>query len=239
MTPERLREIERLFHEARERPPAERDAFLARACADDSALRREVESLLAQPPAGLIDAPVGALVAGLVSPASVLAHRPAPRRLRGAGTAGRRRDGRSVPRARHAAGPRRRDQDPAARVQGRSRPAGPLRTRGAGARLAQSSAHRRDLRAGGCRRRHRPRDGARRGRGSLAAHRARGDPDRRGPADRTTDRRGPRSGARAGHHPPGSEAREHQGAAGRHGEGARFRAGQSARPDRPRRARRR
>ena len=68
MTPERLREIERLFHEARERTPAERDAFLARACADDPTLRREVESLLAQPPAGMIDAPVGALVAGLVAP---------------------------------------------------------------------------------------------------------------------------------------------------------------------------
>ena len=72
MTPERLREIERLFHEAREQPSAERDAFLARACADDPALRREVESLLAQPPGGVIDAPVGALVAGLVAPASVL-----------------------------------------------------------------------------------------------------------------------------------------------------------------------
>ena len=72
MTPERLREIERLFHEARERTPAERDAFLARACADDPTLRREVESLLAQPPAGVIDAPLGALVAELVAP-------PAPR----------------------------------------------------------------------------------------------------------------------------------------------------------------
>jgi Tol biopolymer transport system component len=72
VTPERLREIERLFHEARERTPAERDGFLARACADDPTLRREVESLLAQPPAGLIDAPIGALVVGLVSPASVL-----------------------------------------------------------------------------------------------------------------------------------------------------------------------
>src|SRR5580765_8349888 len=70
VTPERLHEIERLFHEARERTPPERDAFLARACANDSELRREVESLLAQPPAGLIDTPVGALIAGLVSPAS-------------------------------------------------------------------------------------------------------------------------------------------------------------------------
>jgi serine/threonine-protein kinase len=72
VTPERLREIERLFHEARDRPPAERDGFLSRACVGDSALRREVESLLAQPPAGMIDAPVGALVAGLVSPASAI-----------------------------------------------------------------------------------------------------------------------------------------------------------------------
>ena len=72
MTPERLREIEQLFHEARERTPAERDAFVARACAHDPTLRREVESLLAQPPAGVIDAPVGALVAELVAP-------PAPR----------------------------------------------------------------------------------------------------------------------------------------------------------------
>jgi hypothetical protein len=72
MTPERLREIEQLFHDARERTPSERDAFLTRACGPDSSLRREVESLLAQPPAGLIDTPVGALVAGLVPPARVL-----------------------------------------------------------------------------------------------------------------------------------------------------------------------
>jgi len=49
VTPERLREIERLFHEARERTPGEREAWLASACADDPSLRREVESLLAQP----------------------------------------------------------------------------------------------------------------------------------------------------------------------------------------------
>jgi len=66
VTPERLRAIETLFHQAREQPPAERDAFLARACADDPALRREVESLLAQP-RGALDAPVGALVADLAA----------------------------------------------------------------------------------------------------------------------------------------------------------------------------
>ena len=72
MASERLREIERLFHEARERPPAERDAWLAHACAHDPTLRHEVGSLLAQPPAGLIDMPFGALVDGLAAP-------PAPR----------------------------------------------------------------------------------------------------------------------------------------------------------------
>ncbi len=66
MASERLREIERLFHEARERPAAERDAWLAHACAHDPTLRREVDSLLAQPLAGMIDRPVGAVVAGLV-----------------------------------------------------------------------------------------------------------------------------------------------------------------------------
>jgi eukaryotic-like serine/threonine-protein kinase len=72
VTPERLREIESLFHEARERPATERDEFLARACAGDSELRREVESLLAQAPVDVIDTPMQALVAGLVTPASQL-----------------------------------------------------------------------------------------------------------------------------------------------------------------------
>jgi serine/threonine-protein kinase len=71
VTPERLREVETLFHQARERRPDEREAFLARACAGDPALRREVESLLAQPSAGIIDAPIRALAANLVDPASV------------------------------------------------------------------------------------------------------------------------------------------------------------------------
>jgi serine/threonine protein kinase len=73
VTPERLRQIEALFHEARERASSERDVFLARECAGDPDLRREVESLLAQPPAGVFDAPVGALFADLVtSPAQRL-----------------------------------------------------------------------------------------------------------------------------------------------------------------------
>src|SRR5438876_2378997 len=41
-------QIERLYHDARERDPRERAAFLDQACGGDYALQREVESLLAQ-----------------------------------------------------------------------------------------------------------------------------------------------------------------------------------------------
>jgi serine/threonine protein kinase len=47
MAPERWQQIEKLFHSALEREPAERAAFLIRACGGDESLRRAVESLLA------------------------------------------------------------------------------------------------------------------------------------------------------------------------------------------------
>ena len=54
---DRLGELERLlgapavlFAAAQEKPPGERDAFLGRACDGDTALRQEVESLLAAGP---------------------------------------------------------------------------------------------------------------------------------------------------------------------------------------------
>ena len=43
---ERWQEVEEIFHEALQREPAERDAYVRQACRDDSALRREVVSLL-------------------------------------------------------------------------------------------------------------------------------------------------------------------------------------------------
>ena len=49
MTPERWKRVEELYHAARNRPPGERAAFLAEACPDDEALRRDVESLLNEP----------------------------------------------------------------------------------------------------------------------------------------------------------------------------------------------
>jgi len=47
MKPERWQQIERLYHAALERKPAERAAFLREACAGEDAVRSEIESLLA------------------------------------------------------------------------------------------------------------------------------------------------------------------------------------------------
>jgi len=55
VTPERLMAVEQLFHEVRELPAVEREAWLDAACAGDPSLRREVESLLAQS-GGILDA---------------------------------------------------------------------------------------------------------------------------------------------------------------------------------------
>ena len=44
---DRWQRTEALFHAARTRPPAERVAFLDEACGDDEAMRRDLESLLA------------------------------------------------------------------------------------------------------------------------------------------------------------------------------------------------
>src|SRR5215216_3552289 len=52
MTPERWKRIEELYHEAHARMPADRPAFLAQACADDDAIRRNVESLLNESESG-------------------------------------------------------------------------------------------------------------------------------------------------------------------------------------------
>jgi eukaryotic-like serine/threonine-protein kinase len=50
MTPERWRNVERIFQAALDREASERSAFLDDACAGDAELRREVESLLAHRP---------------------------------------------------------------------------------------------------------------------------------------------------------------------------------------------
>ena len=52
MTPERWQHVERLYHEALEREASQRAGFLREASPGDDALRREVESLLAQEDGG-------------------------------------------------------------------------------------------------------------------------------------------------------------------------------------------
>jgi hypothetical protein len=50
MTPERFRRVEEIFHAALSRAESERAAFLDHVCGGDTALQRDVESLLAQQP---------------------------------------------------------------------------------------------------------------------------------------------------------------------------------------------
>ena len=72
MTSDRWRQVEELCHAALARPYAERPAFLAAECAGDDALRREVESLLAQEAraAGFMSAPAAVATSVLVDHAN-------------------------------------------------------------------------------------------------------------------------------------------------------------------------
>jgi serine/threonine protein kinase len=78
MTPERWKQVEALYHAARNRPLGERVTFLAEACPDDEALRRNVESLLNEPVSvdGFLDTPasVQADLASEVTPAAMNGH---------------------------------------------------------------------------------------------------------------------------------------------------------------------
>ena len=49
MTPERWQQVSRIYHDALAHDPRVRDAFVREACGADEAVRKEVESLLAQP----------------------------------------------------------------------------------------------------------------------------------------------------------------------------------------------
>jgi len=68
MSSERWRLVERLYHDALERPAAERTAFLAEACAGDEALGSDVRSLLEQPSMpGFLEEPALAVAAALAA----------------------------------------------------------------------------------------------------------------------------------------------------------------------------
>jgi len=79
MTPERWQQVEEMLHAALSRDEHDRAAFLVQACADDVALRREVELLLGQQASmeGFLEDPAVATAAPIVSEpgASVLTGR--------------------------------------------------------------------------------------------------------------------------------------------------------------------
>ena len=75
MDPARWRRVEEIYQAAAERQPEERAAFLAAACAGDEDLRREVESLLAQPTAdGMLDRPAWAPEAACLTAGQQVSH---------------------------------------------------------------------------------------------------------------------------------------------------------------------
>ena len=69
MTPERWQKVKEIFHAALDQPLAERTQFIARACADDDELRKEVESLLSssEKDGSFIDSPAYAAAATLIT----------------------------------------------------------------------------------------------------------------------------------------------------------------------------
>src|SRR5438270_2881839 len=69
MNREHWQEVKELFHAVLERAPAERAAFLDRACAGDESMRREVESLIRahEEEGSFIDAPAYEVAAGLLA----------------------------------------------------------------------------------------------------------------------------------------------------------------------------
>jgi serine/threonine protein kinase len=70
MDPTRWKRVEQVYHAALLRPPRERNAFLEFACADDDELRREVDSLLAQPSGDVLEAPAPPQASALVGDAA-------------------------------------------------------------------------------------------------------------------------------------------------------------------------
>src|SRR6266536_5015812 len=69
MTPERWKQIDQIFHDALQRQPGDRAAFIAESCGGEECLRQEVESLLAShdQAASFIEIPAGDAAAGLLA----------------------------------------------------------------------------------------------------------------------------------------------------------------------------
>ena len=205
MTPERWRQITEIFHAARERDPARREAFVAEACRDDPALRREVEAMLLglETPARFGEIPL------FPSPHGPIRR---PRRRQPAGPwlatgavsdsrpPGSWRHGPGLQGFRSSAPPRDRHQDRRGALQRA------IRARGSSNRDAESSQHLHHPR----RRPQLPGDGAggRRNAAGLVQARA---PHRAQPRDRPAGARGAPRRASCRHRPSRLEARKRHG----------------------------
>lgn len=66
MTPERWQKLDKLFHDALEREPSERETFIGEACGADAAWCRELKSMLDhhEQTKSFIESPAYALAAG-------------------------------------------------------------------------------------------------------------------------------------------------------------------------------
>ena len=145
------------------------------------------------------------------------------RALRGDRAPGLRGNGRGLPRARHAARSRSRDQGAPARACRRRAPARPVRSRGARGLRARPPEHRDHLRDRDRRGRRLHGHGARARADAGPAAEARTVACRRGAVHRDRGRRRARGGARGRHRPPRRQARERGAAAGRGRQGPRLR----------------
>ena len=75
ITPQRWRSIEEVYDAARNQEPGDRSAFLAKACAGDEALKRQVQSLLEQDSGsrtGILDHPAAELLSESASKSSMV-----------------------------------------------------------------------------------------------------------------------------------------------------------------------
>ena len=223
MSDDRWTIVDRLLDAALEREPHERAAFLDDACADDEALRREVDSLLAHDSraAGFLSRPAAALMG---DGTSVMGRQLGPYAIHarlGAGGMG------EVYRARDT----KLGRDVAIKILPRLFTTDPERRArfDREARLLASLNHPHIGAIYGVEEMDgtpRPHPRARRRRHARRADRQGACLDQRGADHRAADRRRARSGARERHHSPRSETGQHQDHARRRGQGARLRPGE-------------
>ena len=194
MTPERWREIERLYHAALEREPGERARVSDRtpaAAMTRCAARWNPCSTISHGPKDFMEQPAVDRPTRQRGPPVRAGSRAGPvrgthlRLLRSAGAHRRRRHGRGVSRCRYAPEPHRRHQDTAGTSVGRSGPPGALQARSAHRLQPEPSAHLHALRRRRAGRHPLPGHGAHRGRDAPAA--AGAGPAAAGPRARIRD----------------------------------------------------